>query len=70
MRIGYDRKKDILLLEVSKKSVDHAEEVGPFIVHFSKQNHPVLIEVLDASDFLSTATKVTARAKGEQLVPL
>ncbi len=70
MRIGYDREKDVLLIEVSRKSVDHAEEMGPLIVHFSRQNHPVLIEVLDASDFLSTATKVTARAKKEQLVPL
>ena len=70
MRIGYDREKDILLLEVSKKPVDHAEEVGPLIVHFSKQNHPVLIEVFDASDFLSMATKVAARAKKEELVSL
>lgn len=70
MRMGYDREKDILLIEVSKKPVDHAEEVGPLVVHFSKQNRPVLIEVFDASEFLSTATKITARAKGEQLVPL
>ncbi|MBI3333728.1 MAG: DUF2283 domain-containing protein [Candidatus Omnitrophica bacterium] len=70
MRIGYDRKKDILLLEVSRKPVDHAEEMGQFIIHFSKQNHPVLIEVMDASDFISAATKVTARAKAEELIPL
>ena len=70
MRIGYDREKDILLMEVSRKPVDHAAEAGPLIVHFSKQNHPVLIEVLDASDFLSMAAKVTARSKKEQLVSL
>jgi len=70
MRLGYDREKDILLIEVSRKPVDHAEEVGPLIIHFSKQNHPVLIEVLDASDFLSSATKVTARAETEKLVSL
>ncbi len=70
MRIGYDREKDILLIEVSRKPIDHAEELGPLIVHFSRQGHPVLLEVLDASDFLSAATKVTARAKTEQLVPL
>ena len=70
MRIGYDREKDILLIEVSRKPVDYAEELGPFIIHFSKQGHPVLLEVLDASDFLSAAIKVTARAKTEQIVPL
>ena len=70
MRIGYDREKDILLIEVSKKPVDYAEEMGSFIVHFSKKGHPVLLEVLDASDFLSAATRVTAQAKTEHLVPL
>lgn len=70
MRIGYDREKDILLIEISRKAVDHAQEMGPLIVHFSKANHPVLLEVLDASDFLSAATKITARARKEQLVPL
>ena len=70
MRMAYDREKDILLIEISRKPVDHAEELGPLIVHFSRQNRPVLLEVLDASDFLSAATKVTARAKTEQLVSL
>lgn len=65
MRIGYNREKDVLLIEVSRTPVDHAQEAGPLIVHFSKQNHPILIEVLDASDFLSTATQVAARAKKE-----
>lgn len=70
MRIGYDRANDILMIEVSRKPVDHAEELGPLIVHFSKQGHPVLLEVMDASDFLSAATKVTAQAKTEHLVPI
>lgn len=68
MRIGYDRDKDILLIEVSRAPIDHAEELGPLIVHFSKQDRPVLLEVQDASDFLSAATKVTARAKADQLI--
>ncbi len=68
MRIAYDREKDILLVEVSGKPIDHAEELGQLIVHFSKKNHPVLLEVLEASEFLSAATKVAARSKSEHLV--
>lgn len=70
MRLGYDREKDILLIEVSRKAVDHAQEIGPLVVHFSKQNQPVLLEVFGASDFLSAATKVAAQARTEQLVSL
>ena len=33
MKVRYNRKEDILTLEVSKASVDHAEESGPIIAH-------------------------------------
>ena len=29
MKVRYNRKEDILVLEVSKGSIDHAEESGP-----------------------------------------
>jgi hypothetical protein len=29
--------------------IDHAEELGNFVVHFTKQGKPVLIEILEAS---------------------
>lgn len=70
MRISYDRERDILLLETSKKEIDYAEEVGSIIVHFSKDKKPVLLEILDASDFISAATKATIKAKEERLVHL
>ena len=29
MKVRYNRKEDILVLEVSKAAIDHAEEAGP-----------------------------------------
>jgi uncharacterized protein YuzE len=63
MRISYNRDRDIMLLEISPETVDIAEEMGPVIVHFSKEGKPVLLEILDASDFLATAAKATMTAR-------
>lgn len=34
---------------VSPVTIDHVQEIGNFVVHFSKDREPVLIEVLEAS---------------------
>ena len=52
MNIKYDGEQDILLIEVSGELIDYAEEVGPIIVHFAKEGKPVLLEVMDATEFL------------------
>jgi len=70
MKISYEREKDILLLEISKKKIDYAKEAGPIIIHFSKQGEPILLEILDASEFLSAATKTSIRSVKGKLVPL
>jgi hypothetical protein len=51
-----------------KYAVDHAEEMGPVIVHFNKSGKPILLEILDASDFLMDLTKVTMTAKTPEMV--
>ena len=56
LRMKYDPGVDILLVEVSKRPIDHAEELGPVIVHFSKDDKPVALEILDASLFVTKAT--------------
>ena len=49
-KISYDSDADILSLEsVGHTVIDHAEEMGNLVVHFSKQNKPVLVEILEAS---------------------
>lgn len=48
--ISYDSDADILAVRgVGKIRIDHAQELGNFVVHFTKDDKPVLIEVLEAS---------------------
>ena len=68
MRISYDRDADILMIEISDEDIDYAEEAGPMIIHFSKNGKPVLIEILDASEFLAEITKISMRAKSKELI--
>lgn len=51
-KIRYSKDVDALLVELSSEPVDHAEESGQFIVHFSKMGEPVLLEILDAREFV------------------
>ncbi len=52
MRVKYNREDDVLLIEISDEKIYYAEEVGNMIIHFSKDGKPVLIEILDASEYL------------------
>ncbi|MEW6069457.1 MAG: DUF2283 domain-containing protein, partial [Candidatus Thermoplasmatota archaeon] len=70
MKVSYNRTDDVLIFEVGEGDIDHAEEVGPFIVHFDKKGTPILLEILDASEFLSQTTKITMKAKEGEKVEL
>ena len=50
--IRYSRDADVLLIELSEKKIDYAEEEGQMIIHFSKDGEPVLLEILDAKNFV------------------
>ncbi len=50
-RIKYSKDVDALLIELSDKEI-YAEEEGQMIIHFSKDGEPVLLEILDAKDFV------------------
>lgn len=63
MKIHYNREEDILLVETGEGNIDHAEEMGRFVIHFSKDDKPVLIEIFAASEFLSLATKSSITAE-------
>ena len=65
MNISYDRETDIMMLELSKAKIDHAEQAGSIIIHFSKKDKPVMLEILDASEFITATLKSSIRAKKE-----
>jgi len=51
-KIKYSKDVDALIIELSDSPIDFAEEEGQFIIHFSKNREPVLLEVLDAKSFI------------------
>ena len=51
-KIRYSKDVDILLIELSDKVIDYAEEEGQMVIHFSKDGEPVLLEIFDAKDFI------------------
>ncbi|MEK7197954.1 MAG: DUF2283 domain-containing protein, partial [Patescibacteria group bacterium] len=55
VKISYEPEADVLIWEITDKPIDFAKEVGNIIVHFTKNNIPVLVEVLEASKFLDKA---------------
>lgn len=58
IKIKYDPDADVLSWEISKKNkIDYASEMGNIIVHFNKNNIPVLIEILEASKFIRQSEK-------------
>ncbi len=57
MKIKYNRAEDIMLVEISSDSIDFAEETDYVIVHFSESGKPVLLEISDASRFISAAVQ-------------
>ena len=67
MKVSYNRVDDVLLLEVSGEGIEYAEEVGPLIIHFTKEGKPVLVEILDASEVLAELTRVSVKAQDREL---
>ena len=56
-KVLYEKEDDILNIWLSKSPIYHAIDTDGIIVHFTKDNKPVYIEVLDASRFLKETTK-------------
>jgi hypothetical protein len=64
IKIKYDSESDVLSWELSRKGkIDYASEVGNLIVHFTKNNLPVLVEVLEASKLLRQSKKTFEKSR-------
>lgn len=65
-KISYEPEADVLRWELNDSAqIDSAREVGNIVVHFTEQNIPVLIEILEASSFLDQAEQLLARSRGQ-----
>lgn len=62
-KISYEPEADVLRIEISKKPIDYAKEMGNFVVHFSPQGLPVYLEILEAKKFLLQTKQILEKAK-------
>ncbi|MBI3589059.1 MAG: DUF2283 domain-containing protein [Candidatus Liptonbacteria bacterium] len=60
-KISYEPEADVLTWEITNQPIDSAKEIGNIVVHFTKKNVPVLIEILEASQFLSKAKDLISK---------
>lgn len=60
-KISYEPEADVLTWEITNQPIDSAREVGNIVVHFTKKNMPVLVEILEASQFLSKAKNLISK---------
>ena len=67
MKINYDPETDIVSCEVSKRKIEHAEEKGPFIIHFDAHDRPVLLEIQEGSRFIGELTRVALKSKRRRI---
>lgn len=61
MRIKYYKEDDILVIRLGNEPYDYAEMKNNFVVHFTKDDKPVRIEILDAGQFFMKESKALPR---------
>lgn len=62
-KISYDSEADVLRVEISKRPIDYAREMGNIVVHFTKEGLPVYLEVLEAKRFLLRTERILEKAR-------
>jgi uncharacterized protein YuzE len=56
--MNYDIESNILSIELAKGAISNTKEFGNFIIHLSSVGKPILVEILNASKFISQANKI------------
>ncbi len=68
MKVRYNRDDDVLLVETMPEArIDYAEQSGPLIAHFTADGALILLEILDASRFLTSALQAALWGSEEQV---
>lgn len=61
MKLKYYKEDDILVMNFSNKAVDDSYELDNAILEVDKDNSPVSLEILHASNFFNLASKELPR---------
>jgi len=63
----YDPEANIMCLEISKGDISHVREFGNFILHVSKTEKPIILEILDASKFVGQVEKIRSLKEAKSI---
>lgn len=66
-KISYEIEADVVRVELSKKDISHAKEMGPVVVHMSSDNTPVYMEILEATRFLKLIRGLLPKEKQAEI---
>lgn len=69
MKAKYYEDADLISWRLSNKPYKHASRSGDFVVHFSKDEEPVLIEILNAAKFLKETNKLLPKKVQTKVLP-
>ncbi len=58
MKVQYDKKSDILMIQLTRKKIDSAYETESMLVHVTKNREPVLLEIFNARNFFAVEGKI------------
>lgn len=66
-KFKYNQEDDVMMIELNDQKIDYAEQSGDLIVHFSPKREAVLLEILDASQFLKKTVSKLPKIVKESL---
>jgi uncharacterized protein YuzE len=69
LKMRYDREDDVLMIWFAQnKKVDHAEQTGQSILHLTENDEPVLLEILNAREFVPELVRTVMVASPAEAV--
>lgn len=59
LEMHYDREDNVLMIWLTEgKRIDHAEQSGTAIIHLAEDGEPVLLEILEAREFILALVQI------------
>jgi uncharacterized protein YuzE len=70
LKFKYLKEADILIIILAYGKIEYVEQAGPINIHFSIDKKPLLIEILNATNFLTKAFDFTKKAEEHKCAKL
>jgi len=68
IKYRYDKEDDVLMMFLGKGKIDDAQQSGNIISHLSAKGELLLLEILDASEFLKETSRVFPQKVRQQVL--